>query len=74
MKSIVLKSLVFIPILLFVDYLIMLVLGCTACLFGFTSNFYDCTFCVIGKVLLLLSLMVFLVLLIPDIKAELKKI
>lgn len=60
MKNIVLKALVILPIIAFVDYLIMIVVGCTGSYFGFDSNFYECTFCTIGKGVLSISLLAFL--------------
>jgi len=69
MKNIALKSLVFLPLLFFVDYLIMMIIGCTTCLFGFTNNFYNCTYCIIGKSLLALSLIVYILIILPDLKS-----
>ena len=48
MKDIALKSLVILPIIAFVDYIIMIAVGCTSSLIGSTDNFYECTFCTIG--------------------------
>jgi hypothetical protein len=60
MKEIVLKVFVILPIIVFVDYFIMIVVGCISSCFGFNANFYECTFCTIGKVVMTISLMVFL--------------
>jgi len=73
MKDLILKLLVFGSALLFIDYIIMLAVGCTTCLFGFTSSFYDCNFCIIGKIVLLMSFFALLILLTPDIKEQFKK-
>ncbi|SDW79293.1 hypothetical protein SAMN05444411_102185 [Lutibacter oricola] len=66
MKDILLKSLVIIPVIAFVDYLIMILVGCTSCLFGFKDNFYECTFCTIGKIVLVASVLTFLVIIFKD--------
>lgn len=60
MKDIALKSLVILPIIAFIDYLIMIVVGCTGSLLGYSNNFYECTFCTIGKVVFTVSLLAFL--------------
>ncbi|NLP56916.1 hypothetical protein [Lutibacter sp. B1] len=74
MKDIVLKSAFLIPMILFIDYLIMAIVGCTSCLFGFTNNFYSCTYCIIGKILLVISAVVYVLLIIPDVKSIFKKV
>jgi len=74
MKNIVLKSLVFLPLLFFIDYLIMMIIGCTSCLFGFTDNFYNCTYCYIGKSLIAISLVFFAAIITPEIKSLIKKL
>ncbi len=60
--------------LFFVDYLIMMIIGCTTCLFGFTENFYSCTYCIIGKSLIAISLVVFTIIISPDIKSLVKNL
>lgn len=72
MKDIALKSIVILPLIMFVDYLIMLVVGCTSSLFGFTNNFYECTFCTIGKVVLVISVLAYVATLIFDIRMFIK--
>lgn len=74
MKNILVKSLVFLPLLFFVDYLIMMIIGCTTCLFGFTENFYSCTYCIIGKSLIAISLVVFTIIIFPDLKSLVKNL
>ncbi len=69
MKTSLIFKLVFIlPILLFVDYLIMVLLGCATCLFGFDGNFHCSNYCIIGKTVLFLSVVAFGIILYPDIK------
>ncbi len=69
MKNLALKSLVLLPVLFFVDYVIMIIIGCVTCYFGCASDFYDCTFCNIGKFVLAASLILFIAALIPDVKS-----
>lgn len=73
MKNIALKSLFLVPALFFVDYIIMMIIGCVTCYLGCATEFYDCTFCNIGKFVLAISIILFITALIPDIKTLLKK-
>ena len=73
MKNIALKSLFLIPALFFVDYIIMIIIGCVTCYLGCATDFYECSFCNIGKIVLAVSLVVFIVALIPDIKSLFNK-
>jgi uncharacterized membrane protein len=67
MKDIFLKALVILPIIVFIDYCIMIIVGCTGGYLGFNTNFYECAFCTIGKVVLSISLLVFLYTISKDI-------
>ena len=73
MKDIVLKSLVILPIIAFVDYLIMIIVGSAGSFLGFNSNFYECTFCTIGKVVFTVSLLAFFFVIASDIVSSIKK-
>lgn len=73
MKDIVLKSLFLIPALFFVSYIFMIVIGCVTCYLGFTSDFYECSYCNIGKFVLAAAFVAFIVALIPDVKALINK-
>ena len=73
MKNIALKSLFLIPAIFFVDYIIMITIGCITCYLGAASGFYDCAFCNIGKIVLGVSLILFVVALIPDVKSIISK-
>ena len=68
MKDIALKSLVILPLIAFVDYIIMIVVGCTSSLIGSTDNFYECTFCTIGKVVLTISVLAYVSMLIFEVR------
>jgi hypothetical protein len=61
------------PLLLFIDYILMAILGCTACLFGLGENYYCGSFCLTGKIILALSAILFGYIIFPDIKAIFKK-
>lgn len=65
------KILMVLPLILFVDYLIMVLLGCASCLVSFGDGFYCGTYCIIGKIVLLLSLVFFGYLIYPDISSML---
>jgi hypothetical protein len=66
------KIFVFLPVILFVDYLLMAIIGCTSCLFSLGDGFYCGPFCLAGKIILALSAIFFGYLIYPDIKAILK--
>ncbi len=69
MKTSLIFKLVFVlPILLFVDYLVMVLFGCATCLFGFDGNFHCSNYCIIGKTVLFLSIVVYAIILYPEIK------
>jgi len=70
--SILLKVFVILPLILFVDYLLMALIGCTSCLFSLGEEFYCGPFCLAGKIILALSLVLFGYLIYPDIKAIFK--
>ncbi|MGZ2372010.1 hypothetical protein ACXR6G_19740 [Ancylomarina sp. YFZ004] len=62
------KVFIVLPLLLFVDYVLMILIGCSTCLFGFGDDFYCGPYCIFGKLILGLSAIFFLLLLLPDIK------
>jgi hypothetical protein len=70
--SILVKVFIILPLLVFVDYLLMAILGCTTCLFGLGEDFYCGSFCLAGKIILVLSAIFFGYLIYPDIKAVIK--
>lgn len=73
MKASILVKVVFIlPLLIFVDYILMAILGCTTCLFGLGEDFYCGSFCLAGKIILALSAIFFGYIIFPDIKAIFK--
>ena len=74
MKNIAFKSIVFLPLLFFVDYLIMIIIGCASSLFSFADNFYNGTFCTIGKSVLALSFIGYVLIITPDLKSLVKNL
>ena len=68
MEHLFLKALFIIPVLFIVDYMVMIMVGSISYLFGFTSDFSS-----VGKIVILISLVAFILALIPDIKALVKK-
>jgi hypothetical protein len=70
--SFFIKVFLVLPLIIFVDYIIMALLGCTTCLFGLGEDFYCGSFCLAGKIILTLSAIFFGYLIYPDIKAIFK--
>ena len=69
MKDVVLKGLVILPIIAFVDYVLMALVGCVSCALGSTTNFYECAFCTIGKFVFGASILLFIGLLFFEYKS-----
>ena len=67
--SVYIKVFLILPLILFTDYLLMAILGCTTYLFGLGDEFYCGPFCLAGKLVLALSAVLFGYLVYPDIKA-----
>lgn len=68
-----LKLFLVLPLILFADYLLMALIGCTTCLFGFGEAFYCGPFCITGKIILGISAIFFGYLLYPELKNLFKK-
>ena len=66
--SLFIKIFLILPLILLADYILMAILGCTTCLFGFGDEFYCGPFCLTGKIILALSALFFGYLLYPEIK------
>jgi len=66
--STLIKVFLVLPLILFADYLLMALLGCSTCLFGFGDDFYCGPFCIAGKIILILSLVLFGYLIYRDVK------
>lgn len=72
--SIILKAVLILPIILFVDYLIMVAIGCTTCFLGVNNDFYCGPYCKIGMIIIALSAMFFGYLIHPEIFQLLKSL
>jgi hypothetical protein len=72
--SLLLKFILVLPSILFLDFLLMVLLGCTTCLLGFGEDFYCGTYCIFGKIVLAFSAVLFLFLIFPDIRELFKKL
>ena len=70
--SILVKVFLVLPLLIFIDYILMAILGCTTCLFGLGENYYCGSFCLTGKIILALSALLFGYIIYPNIKALIK--
>jgi len=70
--SVLLKFFLVLPLIIFVDYLLMAIIGCTTCIFGLGEDFYCGSFCLTGKIILALSATLFGYIIYPDIKAIIK--
>jgi len=67
-KSILIKVVLGLPLILFADWVLMTIFGCGALTMGAENDFYCGTYCLIGKGVLLLSAILFLSLFLPEIK------
>ena len=66
------KVFLVLPVILFIDYLLMALFGCITSIFSLENDFYTGTYCIVGKIVIALSAILFLVLLFPDIVAIFK--
>ena len=70
MKNLLLiKVLILLPVMVFIDYLLMVLIGTGSQLFGFGDDFYCGTYCDFGKLVLGGSIVLFFVLIFKDLKA-----
>jgi len=73
MKSaILIKVFLVLPLILLADYLIMAALGCSTCLFGLGDEFYCGPFCILGKIIIALSVILFGYLIYRDVRKQRK--
>jgi len=68
----IIKVFVIFPVLVLLDYVLMILLGCTACQFGLGDDFYCGPYCLIGKIISGLTVVLFFFLIFPNIKAIFK--
>ncbi len=67
------KFCIYLPLIFLFDYLVMVLLGCSTCLLGFGDDYYCGKYCIIGKIILVISAAFFLFLVYPDIRNIFKK-
>jgi hypothetical protein len=70
--SIFIKVFLIFPVILFIDYILMALFGGIASIFGLGNDFYCGTYCIVGKIVLALSVISFLFFIFPDIVAIFK--
>lgn len=69
MKSaLLIKFSLVLPLILLADYVLMVILGCASCLFGVGNDYYCGTYCMLGKLILLGSAVLFGYLVYRDIR------
>ncbi len=62
MKTLILfKVILILPVIIFADWIFLIVLGCLSGLCGFGNNFYCGVYCLIGKGILLVSAVSFII-------------
>lgn len=66
--SFIMKLALGLPLVLFADWVLMTLFGCGAGYFGAGNDFYCGTYCLIGKGILLLSLVLIVLMFVPEIK------
>lgn len=71
--KLMIKLVVVVPLIIFVDYIVMSVLGCVSCFAGAGENYFCGTYCIIGKILAVFSIVFFLYLIFPEIKSLIVK-
>jgi hypothetical protein len=70
--SLLVKFGLILPLLLLADYVVMVLIGCSSCLFGVGEDFNCNSYCIAGKILLLVSAVFFIYLILPDLKKLVK--
>ena len=67
--QILIKVILVLPVIFFVDWVLMVILGCASGLCGFGNSFYCGPYCLIGKGILLVSAISFIIyVLYPELK------
>lgn len=66
--AILIKVFLVFPLILLADYLVMAALGCSTCLFGLGDEFYCGPFCILGKIIIALSVVFFGYLIYRDVR------
>jgi hypothetical protein len=66
-RTLIFKIVIGLPVVIFIDYLLMALLGCVSCLLGFGDDYFCTTYCLLGKVLLVLSAVLYGWFIFPEI-------
>jgi len=66
------KIMIILPLLMFLDYILMALLGCTSCLLGMGEDYYCGKYCLFGKIILLLSVILFFRIIFNDLRVFFK--
>jgi len=59
MKNLVLTSLLVISFIAFIAVLLMIIIGCTSSFIGLDKSFFECGYCTIGKIVLIIGIITF---------------
>jgi len=62
------KVVIGLPVVIFIDYILMAILGCVSCLLGFGDDYFCNTYCLLGKMILLLSAVLYGWFIFPEVK------
>jgi hypothetical protein len=71
--ALMIKFFLVLPLIFLFDYILMVILGCSTCLFGFGKDFYCGPYCLAGKIILGLSAIFFISLVYPDLRKLFKQ-
>ncbi|MFA5329217.1 MAG: hypothetical protein WC384_15590 [Prolixibacteraceae bacterium] len=63
------KVVLLLPVMLFVDYVIMILFGSISQLLGFGDDFFCGTFCNVGETILGITVVLFVLLIFKELKA-----
>ncbi len=72
--SLIINLLFVLPVLLFADYLLMIILGSICKIFEAGNAFYCGPFCYAGKIILTLTALLFIYRVFPEVKALFRSI
>ena len=70
--QLIIKVFFIFPALVLLDYVLMILLGCTACQLGLGDDFYCGPYCLFGKIISGLTVVLFFFLIFPNISAIFK--
>lgn len=70
--TLAIKVFLLLPLVLFIDYILMILFGSISCIIGCGNDFYCGPYCLIGKILLGISVVVVLFLIFQEINTIVK--